>query len=79
MANTAAFLRRTLTVDQQVQPGEGGVVEACPLRNRVGYRRLPVGQVVVHVEAAHPLSSLPSALSGCSATMTAGRRALASP
>ncbi|WP_200213396.1 tyrosine-type recombinase/integrase [Micromonospora coerulea] len=47
------FLRRTLTVERQVQPGPGGAVEPGPLKNRSSYRTLPVGRVVVDALAAH--------------------------
>lgn len=47
------FLRRTVSVDRQVQPGPGGVVEACPLKNRSAYRTVPVGQVVINALAVH--------------------------
>ncbi|MFR9779041.1 tyrosine-type recombinase/integrase [Micromonospora sp. MS34] len=47
------FLRRTLTVERQVQPGQGGAVEPGPLKNRHSYRTLPVGRVVVDALAAH--------------------------
>ncbi|MDH6461777.1 integrase [Micromonospora sp. A200] len=47
------FLRKTLTVDRQVQPGPGGTVVPVPLKNRSSYRTLPVGRVVVDALAAH--------------------------
>lgn len=47
------FLRRTLTVERQVQPVTGGGVEPCPLKNRASYRTIPVGRVVVDTLAAH--------------------------
>ncbi|WP_433319142.1 tyrosine-type recombinase/integrase [Micromonospora chersina] len=47
------FLRRTLTVERQVQPGAGGVVEPGPLKNRHSYRTVPLGTVVVDALAAH--------------------------
>ncbi|MEU1813431.1 tyrosine-type recombinase/integrase [Micromonospora aurantiaca (nom. illeg.)] len=47
------FLRRTLTVDRQVQPAAGGGVEVGPLKNRSSYRTLPVGRVAVDALAAH--------------------------
>ncbi|MFG2052687.1 tyrosine-type recombinase/integrase [Micromonospora sp. NPDC048930] len=47
------FLRRTLTVDRQVQPGPSGTVVPGPLKNRHSYRTLPVGRVVVDALAAH--------------------------
>ena len=52
------FLRRTMTLDRQVQPGPGGVVEVCPLKNRDSYRTIPLGKVVVDALAAH-LASYP--------------------
>ncbi|MER7459210.1 tyrosine-type recombinase/integrase [Micromonospora sp. NPDC126480] len=47
------FLRRAVTVERQVQPGTGGVVEECPLKNRSSYRVVPVGRVVVDALAGH--------------------------
>ncbi|MDZ5441760.1 tyrosine-type recombinase/integrase [Micromonospora sp. 4G57] len=54
------FLRRTLTVERQLQPAAGGGVEVGPLKNRSSYRTLPVGQVVVDALAAH-LAAYPAA------------------
>ncbi|MEV5691128.1 tyrosine-type recombinase/integrase [Micromonospora globbae] len=47
------FLRRTLTVDRQVQPAPGGAVVEGPLKNRASYRTVPVGKVVTDALAAH--------------------------
>lgn len=47
------FLRREITVDQQVQPTAGGGVVVCPPKNRHSRRTVPVGQVVVDELAAH--------------------------
>ncbi|MEU6207139.1 tyrosine-type recombinase/integrase [Micromonospora musae] len=47
------YLRRTLSVDRQVQPAAGGTVVEGPLKNRSSYRTVPLGQVVVDALAAH--------------------------
>lgn len=47
------FLRKTLTVERQVQPAAGGGVVVGPLKNRASYRTLPVGKVVADALAAH--------------------------
>ncbi|MFI6068222.1 tyrosine-type recombinase/integrase [Micromonospora sp. NPDC051227] len=47
------FLRREITVSQQVQPTAGGGVKVCPPKNRHSHRTVPVGQVVVDELAAH--------------------------
>ncbi|MDG4809928.1 tyrosine-type recombinase/integrase [Micromonospora sp. WMMD1120] len=47
------FLRREITVSQQVQPTAGGGVKVCPPKNRYSHRTVPVGQVVVDELAAH--------------------------
>lgn len=52
------FLRRTMRVEQQVQP-IGAEVVVCPLKNRHSYRTIPLGQVVVDVIAAH-LAAFPA-------------------
>ncbi|WP_328382975.1 site-specific integrase [Micromonospora zamorensis] len=43
----------TVKVDRQVQPGPGGVVEECALKNRSSYRTVPVGKVVVDALRRH--------------------------
>lgn len=47
------FLRRTLRVDRQVQPVEGGGVEVCPPKNKASKRVVPIAKVVVEELAAH--------------------------
>lgn len=47
------FLRRTVTVERQVQPTPGGGVVVGPLKNRASYRTVPVGKVVTETLAAH--------------------------
>ncbi|MFY1688815.1 tyrosine-type recombinase/integrase [Plantactinospora sp. WMMB782] len=47
------FLRRTVTLDRQVQPKAGGGTLVGPLKNRASYRTIPLGQVVVDALAAH--------------------------
>ncbi|MEU7904788.1 hypothetical protein [Actinoplanes sp. NPDC049118] len=47
------FLRRTIKVEQQIQPAAGGGVVICPPKNRYSYRMVPVGQVAVDELAAH--------------------------
>lgn len=53
------FLRGAVKVDRQVQPGPGGAVEPCPLKNRASYRTVPVGKVVIEALAAH-LAAFPA-------------------
>jgi integrase len=47
------FLRRTMRIERQIQPMDGGGVRLCPLKNRASYRTVPVGSVVVDVLARH--------------------------
>lgn len=47
------FLRRTLRVQRQIQPKDGGGARLCALKNRASYRTVPVGTVVVDVLARH--------------------------
>jgi integrase len=47
------FLRRTLRVQRQIQPKDGGGARLCPLKNRASYRTVPIGSVVVDVLARH--------------------------
>jgi integrase len=54
------FLRRTLTVERQVQSVRGGGGEIGPLKNRHSYRSIPLGRSVVDVLAAH-LAEFPAA------------------
>lgn len=54
------YLRRTMTVERQVQPAAGGPVEVGPLKNRSSYRTLPVGRVAIDALAAH-LAAYPAA------------------
>jgi integrase len=54
------FLRRTLTVERQVQTKVGGGGEVGPLKNRNSYRTIPLGRAVVDTLAAH-LAAYPAA------------------
>ena len=47
------FLRRTLTVDRQVQQAPGGKTVVGPLKTPQSYRTIPLGQVVIDALAAH--------------------------
>jgi integrase len=47
------FLRKTVKVEQQVQPARGGGVEICKLKNKYSYRTVAIGQVAVESLAAH--------------------------
>lgn len=47
------FLRRSLRVQRQIQPKDGGGARLCPLKNRASYRTVPIGRVVVDVLARH--------------------------
>lgn len=53
------FLRRTVKVEQQLQPAAGGGVAIVKPKNRSSYRTVPVGQVVVDALAAH-LAAFPA-------------------
>lgn len=53
------FLRRTVKVEQQLQPVPGGGLAFVKLKNRSSYRTVPVGQVVIEALAAH-LHRLPA-------------------
>jgi integrase len=53
------FLRRTVRVEQQIQPASGGGVVICPLKNRHSYRTVPLGQVAVDAIASH-LANFPA-------------------
>jgi integrase len=47
------FFRKTIRVEQQIQPAAGGGVVICPPKNRHSYRTVPIGQVAVDSFAAH--------------------------
>lgn len=47
------FLRRTVRVERQVQPADGGGTRVCPPKNRNSYRTIPVGRTVVDGLALH--------------------------
>jgi len=47
------FLRRLLTVEQQVQPRTGHGVHVCPPKTQSSYRTIPLPQVVVDALAGH--------------------------
>jgi integrase len=47
------FLRRSLTVERQVQSAIGGGAVVSPLKNRHSYRTIPLGRAVVDALAAH--------------------------
>lgn len=47
------FLRKTIRVEQQLQPIAGGGLAIVKPKNRSSYRTVPVGQVVIEALAAH--------------------------
>ncbi len=47
------FLRRLLTVEQQVQQTAGQSVYVCPPKTQSSYRTFPLPQVVVDEPAVH--------------------------
>jgi integrase len=47
------LLRRTLTVERQVQQDPTGAVAPCRLKTRASYRTVPLASVVVDMLAAH--------------------------
>jgi integrase len=65
------FLRRTLTVARQIQPGPGGVAVVGPLKNKAAYRTIPVAEVVLNALAEH-LRAYPSAPDGYVFTAPSG-------
>jgi len=53
------FLRRTIKVERQVQPAEGGGGDVCPPKNKTSARAIPAAQHVLDALAAH-LSEYPA-------------------
>lgn len=47
------FLRKTMTVQRQVQVQRGGGTATCPLKTRSSFRTLPLGETPVDALAAH--------------------------
>ncbi|MDG4825672.1 site-specific integrase [Asanoa sp. WMMD1127] len=47
------FLRKSVKIDQQLQPQRGGGVVVCPLKSKASYRPVPLGDVAVAELAAH--------------------------
>lgn len=47
------FLRKTIRVERQIQPAEGGGTEVCPPKNKYSYRTIPVADVVLSEISAH--------------------------
>lgn len=52
-ARDVDFLRKTVSVERQVQPAAGGGYVVTPPKNRASIRTIPIGQVVVDELAAH--------------------------